>query len=645
MIMRTINYIKLLLVALPATWLASCSDVNVDDNYYTASHVTAAGYLGTHEDQFSEFIQILKESNYYALLSTYGNFTLFAPNNKAVDTYLKEHHYAAVGDIPTDVKDTLARTHIIKDMAYFSPDFPDGSLANTNMLDRYIVLSCDSDVNNNNALIYRVNKKAEIVMKDDSVTNGVVHVINNVLTASNLFLPDLIKQDPKCQLFAKALALTAMDKQIDKYRDDTYSVSEDSITKGVFVHYGGNDEYAYYPRYRYFKYTAFVEPDSILKNVYNISTMEELEKKAKEIYDASFPEDAGKYDNDYTNEKNPLHRWVAYHLIDRYGGYENWCSSSTIINEHWATKLSDPEDFFPTMCPQTLVRFCKPSAGLFINRKGLANNYEAGCRGVKVLTPSESGLNDQEALNGVYHYIDRMMAFDTNTKENVLNCRIRIDGECMSADFMNSGARKPYDVVKPLTGFKNGYIKDWKVNNNNTFIAVRCESPYYNSYEGNAMCIKGIYDVSIKLPPVPKAGTYEIRMGYTMGVERGVVQCYINNEPCGIPVDLRMGITDPSIGGVADTEDEDQNRANDKSLRNHGYMRAMDSYLNGEESMRSHDWCLRRILTTREMNPNTDYYLRLRQVLEDPSCYLSFDYIEIVPKSVYANPTTPENTH
>ena len=166
--------------------------------------------------------------------------------------------------------------------------------------------------------------------------------------------------------------------------------------------------------------------------------------------------------------------------------------------------------------------------------------------GVKVLSPSESGETDQNAINGVYHYLDDILAYTTTVRDVVLNRRIRIDATVLSPDFMNCNGRGRYgeDI---LTGFKNSYITDWKCSKE-TFVGVHSDVDYWNSYQANAVCISGIFDVTIKLPPVP-TGTYEIRLGYTANEERGVVQIYLNNEPCGIPVDLRVygAVIPPSV--------------------------------------------------------------------------------------------------
>lgn len=643
--MKTLRYIKMFgLLAVLAIGLNACSDNNdIAENYYSSTKMTAAQLLDNRPEEFSQFIDILKRSNYYSLLSTYGEFTVFAPNNDAVNRYLTETGYQSVNNIPPAELDTLARTHIVRRGAYFTTDVSDDALPEMNMNDRYIVLSSDSDANNNNALVIYVNKRARIVEKDDSVTNGVVHVVNNVLTASNLFLPDLIQADSTVSLFAQALFLTHMNDSLSHYIDETYSCEDDSVTFGVRTFYGGYWQQRYFPEKRYFKFTAFVEPDKVYNEagIYNI---EDLKAYAKRIYDEVYPQDAGLYDDDYTNRKNPLNRFVSYHLIDRIGNYGDWAPSGEIKAQCCVTSVWDPEDFYPTICPGTVVRFCSPSAGLFINRKGLGNN--ASVRGVRVLSPSESGDIDQGALNGVYHYIDKIMAYTTQVRDDVLNCRFRIDATTLSRDFMNQGGRGHFGEDH-LVGFKPGFIDGWIIKGE-TEIGVHSKELHWHSYQGDAMLVGGIYDVSIQLPPVP-SNTYEVRLAYTVGRERGVVQAYLNDGDrewaCGIPIDLRVYSGDQTIGAVADTEDPEENKANDKAMHNRGYMKGIDSYRSaGGEVFRNNTENLRRILTTAYLDNKKTYHLRLRQVLEDKECHLSFDYIELCPKSIYGSPEG-EDTH
>lgn len=636
-----------------ALTLTSCVD-NDDDvpaKYYSSTKLTAAAFLEERPEMFSEFIGILKRTPYFSMLSTYGSYssagllkyTLFAPTNEGVEHYLQRNGYRSIDEIPTETCDTLARTHIIKKGEFYTTDLAEGALPELNMDDNYIVLSSDSDVTNNNKVVYYINKNARMIEFNDSVTNGVVHVLDNVITSSPLLLPDKIEEDSVLTLFSEALRMTGMADSLTRDIDETYFCGDDSVHTGVMVRCtSGSALYtrSFWPEKRYFKYTAFVEPDSVFHR-YGINTLEDLTAYAKKIYDQTYPEDAGLYDDDPKDRRNPLNRFVSYHLLNRVGQYNSWVQSGQSRTACWLTSVTDPEEFYETMCQGTIMRFAGPSEGLFINRKGLDKRYSV--RGVKVLSPSESGSADQNAVNGVYHYLDDILAYTPEVRDVVLNCRIRIDATTLSPDFMNCNGRGRYgeDI---LTGFKNGYITDWKVSDE-TYVGVHSDVDYWNSYCANAVCISGIFDVTFKLPPVP-AGTYEIRLGYTVGDERGVVQVYLNNEPCGIPVDLRVYGGDPTIGWVEDTEDEEENRANDKAMHNRGYMKGMDSYRSGgaDHPLRGNNWNLRRILATKYLDSNKTYNLRFRQVLDDSDRYWSFDYIELCPKSVYGSPEG-EDTH
>lgn len=626
--------------SMTASLLTACVDNDFnDENYYSATKRTAAQFLNDSPERYSKFQQILERANYYSMLGTYGTYTIFAPTNEAVDKYLSEAGLRDISEIPDAKCDTIARTHIINTQACFTTDIYSGDLP-MNMDDRYLVLSCDSDVNNNNQLLTFVNR-SKLVQKDDSVTNGVVHTIDRLITPSNKFLPDLLAEDSTTTIFAKALQVTNMCDSLTKYLDLSYFVDDDSVTIGVPIRYGNQDWNATYPERRFYRYTALVETDEVFAR-YNIHNLEDLIAYAKRVYDKTFPKDAGLYDDDFTNRKNPLNRFVSYHLIDGRIGHDDLAPSGEVMKQCLITDIADPEAFWQTMMPGAMIRFCRPDGELFANRKGLGKKYYAGCKGVKVLSASESGRRGDGALNGVFHYLDDILVYDVNTRDNVLNCRMRIDGTTLSPDFWNAGAVE-HNGDK-LKAFKNGYIKGWKTSPE-TFIGVRSEFLWMSSYLANAICVKGQYDVTIKLP-TPPPGTYEIRLGYVAGAERGVVQVYLNNDPCGIPIDLRVYAGDPSIGVIIDAATEEEDLANDKALHNRGYMRGMDSYRKpGATNFRVDAWAehMRRILTTTQIKEGEEYYLRFRQVLEGDAEW-SFDYIELCPKSVYASPQG-EDTH
>ena len=642
------------LLPLTSYLFSSCVD-NDDDvpmSRYQAEKMTVAEFLSDNQERVGSFVTILQRSGYYGMLSTYGNFTVFAPNNEAIEKYMASNSYKSIEDIPEAVCDTLVRTHIIKTKAWFTTEVSEGDLG-MNMAETSITLSINTDAENNNAVVHFANKVARMVEFDDSVSNGVVHIVNNIIPRTSDKLPDVIAADSTLTIFSQALFLTGMADSLMAYVDKDYpewgadKASQDSAytyNLSLKCKAEGADPIQWVQK-RYFKFTAFVEPDAVYQK-HGINNIDDLIAHAKKVYDAVYPADAGKYDDDFKSRKNPLNRFISYHLLDRKLLFDEVIMRRDCL-KHWDTDLCDPEEFYETMCPGTLMRFCYPNEKLYINRKGLKNNAEV--EGVRVLKPSESGLSLQDCPNGIYHYLEDILEYSTEVRDVVLNCRIRFDSTVLSPDFFNSD-RPGYDVNQ-LRGYRLDYIKNWKVMGEKAVIGLHGEGPWWQHYKSNGVTVSGIFDLTIKLPPVP-SGTYEIRTGYTANAERGVVQFYLNNVPCGIPADLRIMGSDPSIGWVADVTGEtaearNANKAIDKAMHNRGYMKGMDCYWQGaakENALRNLVNNLRYVLTTQYLDENETYYLRCRQVLKDPTCYWSFDYLELCPKSVYGSPEG-EDTH
>ena len=159
--------------------------------------------------------------------------------------------------------------------------------------------------------------------------------------------------------------------------------------------------------------------------------------------------------------------------------------------------------------------------------------------------------------------------------------------------------------------------------------------------------------MTLRLPPVPYRGTYEFRMAAPMNAIFGMAQIYIgknpdNLEPVGLPLDLRLSQTNPTIGWEQDTEDWEHNYENDKVMRNHGFMKP--PYHNGikksggtviTESMRNttsyaNNLRLRKIVYTGTFDPDEVWYVRVKSVLENTNLSFLLDYLEYAPKWVYS---------
>lgn len=629
------------LLALPA-FMVSCSDDPLPENYYTFTGEMVSDYLQNRPEEFSEFVAILQRSGMYGMMATYGSYTCLAPTNAAVEEYLHSRGLTSVDQLSKEECDTLSWNHIIDEDAYFTTDLIDGNIPSANMNGRNLTFSCDSDAMNNNNVVYYINKTSRMIVWDDSVENGVVHTLDKVVVPQTFYLPDVLAENPDVSLFYEALVLTHLDDSLMEYIDETYTCGADSVNQDMTISTGGSSYTMRYVGTRMKRYSAFIETNDVYAQN-GINNLDDLKARAKQTYDRMYPEDAGKYDDDWTHRKNPLNRFIAYHLLPYYGAYNDWTVSGDVKTTCAKMDLIDCTDWYKTLMPGTLMKFSSPQQGLYINRKGLG--ALATVEGVKVLSPSEMGSGiDQQALNGIYHYVDKILEFDETMRDQVCNDRIRISSATITPEFMNCGAR---GNTLRATGFK--VVEGWDFHGKTPSMTFRKRDVWMVTY-ADCVDMVGQFDVTFSLLPVPKTDTYEVRFAYGWGDMRGKVQIYFgtdpdNLQPVGLPIDFTLWPTDPLIGWVEDTGDSETDRAIDKAMHNRGYMKDMDSWAQGGVNiLRAQPMKLRKILVTETMSPEVTYYIRIKQLMDNPQAELPINYFELVPKSIYAG-VEAEDTH
>ncbi|MBO4499334.1 MAG: fasciclin domain-containing protein [Bacteroidaceae bacterium] len=646
--------------------VSSCFKDVSPENYYTFRGETVASFLEKNQDVFSSFIEILQKADIWGEMKTYGNYTCFAPTNEAIKQYLEEKdrlspdkRYASIADLSKADCDTLSWTHLIR-ATYFIKDVPEGSFPSVNINDRFLTLSFDSVSTSSGGVRVRycINKNSHIIEADDTVQNGVVHVVDKVINFAGDYIYDMIQADPNIRIFSEALRLVGLQDTLKQWIDETYIVGEDSVEKGfqiqVYNQSGGWYDVWYWGQ-RKTCFTFLIEPDSVYRR-YGINTVNDLIAYAKNVYDESFPEDAGLYGaDDYTNPKHPLRRFVSYHMLPFYCGYSNFNTRSDLIDLYYTGDI-DPEDYFSTFDDHTFLRVSTNFNGnreVYVNKRGREGNGTLGFSGpeypgVRILTPSEMAGVEQEGRNGLFHYIDGIIAYSKETREEVLNRRLRIDWTTISPDFLTSGARHRKGV-----GHQEGICfkqpKNFHLYSTDCAFSLRSPHNTCYVYEANAIDIVGNFDFYIKLPPVPVDGTYELRISYRdAGDIAGVVQNFLSEDtptdwkPLGIPTDLRMTAEEnPNIGWKSDESlrengGEEAILSLDKALRNRGYMKSSDAITTYEPvPHRDKEGLARRILTTQYFYANRNYYLRLKLVLDNPTSEITLDYMEWVPKHVF----------
>lgn len=637
----------------------SCSDEPDTSNYYTFTGEMVSDYLKNHQD-FSEFATIVERAGMMNQMSAYGAYTCFAPTNEAVNRYLSKKGLSSVSDLSDAVCDSIARTHLISNI-YTTADMNTGVIATPNMNRRYIEVSHGLD-NDSNAVVF-LNRTSHIIyeLQDDSVENGIMQPVSEVLENSNRMLPDVMEENKNISLFTEAMNKTGLSAIMkETYRDANYD--PDAYPRYKYDSHG-NKETATAPDTKEYGFTAFVPTDKVLAEKYNIHTLQDLYKKACEIYDVMYPADVNAPGHSFENlsdSVNPLRRFIEYHILDRK--IQGWNYLTPLNDICIMTKLMNPVDWYGTLLPHTMLKVEKLTMLKYADADQMNERYlnrrrddEYKVRGAMISKSVENEYENQ-AINGWYFYIDDILAFDETTRDIVQNCRIRMDFSTLFPELETNGIRqngnpKKQDPEYDETGkygrnyyFPEGYLTN--VVRHTGYMIYRRPHDYYDSYEGDEMNLFGNFDIEFKIPPVPYEGDWQIRLGYAAEETRGVAQIYFDGVPQGIPLDMTKNLTDASLLGSEWRSDyesmtDEEKAADYKNLKNKGYYRgAMGGYCfqgAGATTFQQfvcRQWTLRRVLCTIHIDPKKDHYLRIRCVSTGKTEF-DLDYLELVPKSVY----------
>ena len=662
--------------------LTSCKEDIDESNLYTFTGETIEDYLANRPDKFSSFNYILQRTELDKLLSGYGTYTCFAPDNEAVAAYIDSLYNDNTNkDLPhngmtensleglTDsLCNDIAKFHLASTKV-MAINMENGMTINT-MLGRDINTSIDSISGKT-----IINSYSLITGMDNELENGVLHEVNHVIRRSNLLVSGEMEKHDDLTIFADAVKLTGL---------------ADSLTQQSRKLTAPANSYNFYtPENAVLGYTIFAETNTTLAQN-EIRSITDLIAHANKVYGGCAAQGSGWYDyyrnnniqvstgNDYANPNNCLNMWVRYHIIKQRVSYDKMVYS---WNEISKVPLYE---YYETMLPMTRVkvlRSSKAGAGkLFLNRYEANGSLtdqvgELGSESIHQVVDGHSGIEitkqNIQALNGYIHPINGMLEYEEWVPKGVLNERIRFDATTMTKELASANLRGATGAeINALNGGKKGqdgnlggdYIRI-PVDFSENMVIYNGESTrlYYlpgrennwNNFQGDEFNSKGNVDLAFRLPPVPD-GTYELRVGVSLNGNRGMYQFYLgegtNNrtkmEALDIPLDERTeivknmdGTPDAQTGWTLYTAMEDMGVETDQAMHNLGWMRGPLYYTVGKETStyaRATKESIRRIVTRKELHQGT-YWFRIKSALDDDSRQMYFDYLELVPVNVYNN--------
>lgn len=460
----------------------------------------------------------------------------------------------------------------------------------------------------------------------DSITYG-------ELTHSDK-LPALIASDPNLSLFNEALQLTHLDDSLLAYINYDWRVEKD-----IFIDW---NIYLTTLKASYYKFTAFVETNEVYAR-YGISTIEDLKKYAAKVYDEVYPEDASI--SDPTDRRNSLNRFVSYHFINKYATTNLLTAAGTMAKECYDREEIDITDWYETLMPNSILKCSAPlltadSEQLYINRRGVADH--ADNRGVFV--KGAQITHSAFTLNGIYHYIDDIIAYDKTTQELTLNDRIVLNNTTLTPEIMNSGKLKGENSEQ---SFDYVITSDVKMAN----ISFSGASKMYYFFQSWSKALDGDefffqeYDLEteivIDLPAVP-AGEYELCLGTSANALSTYPICFsLNDEQCGDTMYLAKSASQ-EYGWISDAElgSEQAIVQNDSVLYTHRWRKSLPYYYPQKKesgiSMRDIEYLGRCVVTRFVSDGKSRNRLSIKRG-ENYGSQFFIDYIELCPTSICDN--------
>ena len=274
--------------------LVSCEDPERPDaGFEDMIQMTVYDYLTENEDKYSSFMSILKAGGIDKTLSAYNplglGYSLFLPDNDAVSRFITANQqFSSLDDLlgNTGYVSILGRYHILN-MSIHSNDFPFGAFPEQTLSNDLLTVNFFIETDTS---YYIINNQAPVIRPNIEASNGMVHLIGEVLNPVAFTAYEWLGIHGGYSIFKEAVDLTGFDEITNiNVKDESYDGSP---------------------------FTLLVEHDSTYRK-HGIESIDDLIEQIS-------PDN-----NDYKDTGNPLYNFVGYHLLTGNHFIDNFVDVNT----------------------------------------------------------------------------------------------------------------------------------------------------------------------------------------------------------------------------------------------------------------------------------------------------------------------------
>lgn len=349
----------------------ACEEKKIDIHFKDIEENSIYDYIIANKETYSKFLRILEVGQLDKTLSAYNpegaGYTLFLPNDAAIDSFVLTSDYASFDEMLADREFIwyFCRYHVVNDM-YESNDFPFGAFADLTLTDDYLAVSF---INEPDSSYYKINNQAHVIQTNLEMSNGFIHLIKVALTPVTTTTYGWLQNHNGYTIFRDAVEATGLNALLNINPKLNTSV---------------------------LPFTLFLEHDS----TYHKAGIHDF----GDLIDVISPDRA-----DYNDPLNPLYNYVAYHVLTESYFLENLMSNSNgdRLSTNYAT-YSDIPLHVDGRTDDILINIGKEVFDTIIHSIGdttfinyIGFNYDAS----NIVTQS-----------GVIHIIDRVLKQQTPSR-------------------------------------------------------------------------------------------------------------------------------------------------------------------------------------------------------------------------------------
>ncbi len=465
-----------------------------NENYSLFRQIVDAAIIEGTEQSLKD---IYSAFNHNSPEGTNRGYTLFLPDNAAVEAYLNENNTTLDALLSKSNDCWNLATHHLLVRKILKKNFVNGAIGDSSLNGAFHVIRF---LEMGGTVGYLIDESATVKSANIEKSNGVIHLIDKVLLPITYTSCEWLEQATEYSIFVEALKLTGL--------YDTLQAIDTRINP----------------------FTMFVESDAVFtqKDIYSLDDLKQH---------------VSPNNLDYSNPDNPLYQFVGYHVLPERLSFSNLTQTSSSTSEGTTELSRITKRNYNTLAYYPLQVTLDETLSL---RDGLLEQvgintafaiydtiYEADTVGY-VAVPVDhisiyEDISNMPTISGVVHFINYVMEVDSSIKPVTSTYQFRED-PIINSYYQNISNRSYFLYQEDLERF----VFEGDVNYIRYFWteeSIGANSNDYISFAGGSFTLSYLTTALMQ-------GNYTLRFKLKVDDSYGLFDVYVDGVKVGNTVNL-----------------------------------------------------------------------------------------------------------